>query len=221
MWRSLVAACVLGAMFAAVAAAARDPWDPRTKIRPVDQKQAAATVLTKADLGSGWTGGARKPISFKAPTCPSLRPNDGDLTLTGHAESVFSNGNGGIQVDSDIEVFPNAKQAKARFVRFVQPKLFTCLKYDLAKSLGGGGGVTFLQPTRLDFPKIGDRTAAFRVPIVVKTGSQTVTVDADFIYLGVRRSQIYVNVIAPSVQEAQLPEFELRLAKLLVKRAPG
>ena len=218
MWRSLVAASALAGVLAA-AAGARDPWDPRTKLRSGAQTKAAPTLVTREDLGSGWTGGARKPTSFKAPTCPAQRPNDGDLTLTGHAEALFSNGNGGIQIDADIEVFPTAKQAKARFARFLQPKLFTCLEYDLAKSLGGSG-FTFLKPTRLDFPKVAERTGAFRVPIVVKSGSQTVTVDADFIYLGVGRSQIYVNIIAPSVQESQLPGFELRLAKLMVKRAP-
>jgi len=218
VWRSLVAASVLAGVVAAVAGA-RDPWDPHTKLRPADQAQAKATLLTRADLGAGWSGGARKPTSFKAPTCPAQRPNDGDLTITGHAEAVFTNGNGGIQIDSDVEIFPTTAQAKARFVRFLQPKLFACLEYDLAKSLGGGVGMTFLKPTRLDFPKIAERTGAFRVPIAVKSGSQTVTVDADFIFLGVGRSQIYVNVIAPSVQEAQLPGFELRMAKLLVKRA--
>ena len=220
MWRSLLAASVLAGLVTA-AAGARDPWDPRTKIRRADQARASATLLTRADLGAGWQGGARKPTSLKAPTCPAQRPNDGDLTITGHAESLFSNGNGGIQIDSDIEIFLTKAQAKARFVRFLQPKLFTCLRYDLAKSLGGGVGMTFLKPTRLDFPKIAERTGAFRVPIAVKSGSQTVTVDADFIFLGVGRSQIYVNVIAPSVQEAHLPEFELRLAKLMVKRASG
>src|SRR4051812_47153601 len=183
MWRSLAGATLVATLFTAVADA-RDPWDPRTKVRRADQQKAAATVVTQNDLGAGWTGGARKPTSFKAPTCPAQRPNDGDLTLTGHAEALFSNGNGGIQIDSDVEVFPNAKQARARFVRFLQPKLFTCLKYDLAKSLGGSG-FTFLNPTRLDFPKVAERVGAFRVPVAVKSGSQTVTVDADFLYLGV------------------------------------
>src|SRR4051794_25689919 len=104
MWRSLLAASVLAGMVAAVAAA-RDPWDPRTKLRSGDQAKARATMLTRDDLGAAWNGGARKPTSFKAPTCPAQRPNDGDLTITGHAESLFSNGNGGIQIDSDIEVF--------------------------------------------------------------------------------------------------------------------
>jgi hypothetical protein len=219
MWRSVLGAILLAAVLAGVASG-RDPWDPRTKIRAADQTKAAATVLSKADLGGGWAGGARKPISFKAPTCPAQRPNDGDLRLTGHAESVFSNGNGGLQIDSDIEVFPTVAQAKARFVRFMQPKLFTCLKYDLSKSLGASG-ITLLKPTRLALPKLAERFGAFRVPVAVKSGSGTVTVDADFIYLGVGRSQIYVNIIAPSVQEAQLPEFERRLAKLLVGRAPS
>jgi hypothetical protein len=217
VWRSLCVATVIGAV-AAAAADARDPWDPVTKIRRADQSKAAATVLTKADLGPGWAGGARKPVSLKAPTCPAQRPNDGDLTLTGHAESVFNNGNGGIQVDSDVEVFATAKQAKARFVRFMQSKLMTCLRYDLAKSIGGNG-YTFLKPSRLDFPKLAERTAAFRVPIAVKAGSQTVTVDSDFLFLGVGRSQIYVNLVAPSVQEPQLRGFELEVAKLLLKRA--
>jgi hypothetical protein len=219
MWRSLAGVTLVAALVTAVADA-RDPWDPRTKLRRADQRKAAATVLTQADLGAGWTGGARKPISFKAPTCPAQRPNDGDLTLTGHAESLFSNGNGGIQIDTDVEVFPTEKQAKARFVRFMQPKLFSCLKYDLAKSIGGSGA-TILKPVRLDLPKVAERAGAFRVPVAVKAGSRTVTVDADFIYLGVGRSLIYVNIVAPSVQEAQLPEFEHRLAKLLVGRAPA
>lgn len=215
MWRSAAAALVVAAIFAA-AAAARDPWDPVTKIRAADQAKAAATVLTQSDLGAGWTGGSRRPTSMKAPTCPAQRPNDGDLTLTAHAESVFSNGNGGIQITSDVEVFPNERQAKARFVRFLQPKLATCLRYDLSKSFGGAK-VTMLKVKRLAFAQLADRVAAFRVPIVYNG----VTVDSDFLFLGHGRSQIYVNIVAPSVQEPQLPGFERQVAKLLVKRAPA
>lgn len=215
MWRSAAVVLVLAGTFVA-AAAARDPWDPVTKIRAADQVKAAAAVLTRADLGAGWAGGARKPTSLKAPTCPAQRPNDGDLTLTAHAESVFSNGNGGIQIDSDVEVFRNPRQAKARFDRFLQPKLATCLRYDLSKSFGGAK-VTMLKVKRLRFDRVADRVAAFRVPVVYNG----LTVDSDFIFLGHGRSQIYVNVVAPSLQESQLPGFELQVAKLLVKRAPS
>ena len=215
MWRSLVVAALLAGMLAGIAAA-RDPWDPHTRIRAADQAKAAATVLRRDDLGAGWTGGARTPTSLKAPTCPAQRPNDGDLTLTGHAESIFSNGNGGVQVDSDVEVFPNSKQARARFVRFLQPKLATCLRYDLQKSFGGAK-VTILKLQRLKLAKVADRVAAFRLPLVY----QGVAVDSDFLLLGRGRSQLYVIVIAPSSSEGQLPGFELRVAKLLVKRVPA
>jgi hypothetical protein len=215
MWRSLVAAAVLAGVLAGVAAG-RDPWDPRTKIRTADQAKAVKTVLTQADLGAGWKGGSQTPSSLKAPTCPAMRPNDGDLTLTGHAESVFTNGNGGIQVDSDVEVFQTATQAKARFDRFLQPKLATCLRYDLSKSFGGAK-VTMLNVKRLKFAKVADRVAVFRLPVVYKG----VTIDSDYLYLGKGRSQIYVNIIAPSVQESQLPGFELGVAKMLLGRAPA
>jgi hypothetical protein len=219
VWRSLLLGAVLAGVLAATALA-RDPWDPHTKINKADQAAAAATVLTQADLGQGWAGGALKPVSMKAPTCPAQRPNDGDLTVVGHAESNFHNGNGGIQVDTDVEMFPNAKQAAARFNRFLQPKLFSCLKYDLSKSLAGAANVTYLTVKRLDFAKVAERTAVFRVPIALKSGGKTVVVYSDFLFFGLGRTQIYVNIVAPSIQEKQLPDFELRLAKLLVKRAP-
>jgi hypothetical protein len=218
MWRSVAFGAALSAILAG-AALAKDPWDPSTKINKADQAKAAATVLKQSDLGQGWAGSVIKPQSMKAPTCPAQRPMDGDLTIVGHAESNFHNGNGGIQVDSDVEVFPSVKQATARFTRFVQPKLFTCLKYGLSKSLAGATNVTYLTGKRLDFAKVADRTAVFRVPIALKSGSQTVVVYSDFIFLGHGRSQIYINIIAPSIQEKQLPDFELRLAKLLVSRA--
>jgi hypothetical protein len=213
MWRSLAFAASLAAVVAA-SAAARDPWDPHTRFNKTDQAAAKAAVLSQVDLGQGWTGGPQSAPSFKAPTCPAQRPNDGDLTLTGHAESLFSNGNGGLQVVSDVELFTTSKQATARFNRFLQPKLLTCLRYDLLKSLGGAK-VTFLKGTRLDFAKVAERTAVFRLPIVY----QGKTIDFDFLFLGQDRSQFYVNIVAPSVQESQLPAFELRLAKVLVNRA--
>jgi hypothetical protein len=213
MWRSLAFVAFLAAVVAA-SAAARDPWDPRTKFTKADQAAAKAAVLSQADLGQGWRGGPQASPSFKAPTCPAMRPPDGDLTLTGHAESLFSNGNGGFQIVSDIEIFTTAKQATARFNRFLQPKLFTCLRYALTQSLAGTK-VTFLPGKRLDFKKVAERTAVYRLPIVY----QGQTIDFDYLFLGKGRSQFYVNIVAPSIQEDQLPAFELRLAKVLVGRA--
>ena len=98
------------------------------------------------------------------------------------------------------------------FNRFMQPKLYTCLRYDLIKS--AGAKLTMLKVQRLDLGKLTERVASYRLPIVVKAG----VIYSDYIYLGRGRMQVYVNVIAPASREAQLRGFELRLAKLIVGR---
>jgi hypothetical protein len=198
------------------AVAVADPLDPTQKFTKADQSRAAATVLTRNDLGPGWAGGPQPPTSFKAPRCPAYSPNQHDLVVTGHAESVFDNGNGGIQVASDAEVFRTAANAATRFTRIIQPKLGACLRYDILKSTGGSG-VLILQAKRLQFPQVAQRTAVYRVPLLVKSGKQTLTVYSDFAFLGGGRTQAYMNVIAPS-SESGLHSLELRLAQTLAKR---
>ena len=201
---------------AAAAPALADPLDPVEKLTRTDQAHAAAVVLTKADLGQGWRGGVRTPDSLKAPRCPAYSPNQHDLVLTGHAESLFDNGNGGVQVDTDAEVFRSAKDAATRFRRILQPQLGACLRYDLLKSIGGSG-IVILAAKRLQFPQVAERTAVYRVPLLVKQGSRSVTVYSDVAFLGGGRTQAYLNVIAPA-SEGQLRALELRLAKAIAGR---
>jgi hypothetical protein len=199
-------------------AALADATDPKQRLSTAGQARAAGTVLRATDLGPGWQGGARKPTSFKAPKCPAYSPNDSDLTLTGHAEALYSNGNGGVQVDNDVEIFKTKAQAARRFDRILQPKLGTCLRYDLLKSLGGAKVV--IEPAkRLKVARVAAHTAAFRVPLDVKNGSQVVTVYSDFFFLNQGTAQVYLNVVAPSTLGAQLTALESRLAKALAGRA--
>jgi hypothetical protein len=218
MRRALLVA--LAALALATAALA-DPLDPKVKLVPADQARAKAVVLRQSDLGPGWIGGpASTPSSLKAPVCPSLRPNYSKLTLTGHAESIFNNGNGGIQVVSDVEVWKNLAQAKKHMDALLQPKLGACIRYALLKSVGGTN-VTILEAQRRDFPKLGDSTAHFRTPLGVKSGDETVSVLADFILMRKGRHEIYLNVVAPASNEDQLTAFETRIARALIKRVRG
>jgi hypothetical protein len=208
---ALLSLCFAGSALA-------DPLDPKEQFTRKDQARAAAVVLTRTDLGPAWTGGARKPTSFKAPRCPAYSPNQHDLVVTGHAESLFRNGTGGIQVDSDAEVFRSEKQARTRFARILQPKLGACLRYDLLKGIPRGSGIIILQAKRLQFAQVAPRTALYRVPLLAKTGKQTATVYSDFLFLNSGRTQVYMNVIANASLETQLKAFELRLAKAVAKR---
>src|SRR5436305_12899426 len=130
MWRrALVVAAVAALAVAAVAAA--DPLDPKSRIVAADQARAVAALLTRADLGAGWAGGPITPVSLKAPRCPALQPSFHDLTLTGHAEASFHLDSAGWQVDSDVTLLASAQQVAAQFKRLLQPKLATCVKYDV------------------------------------------------------------------------------------------
>jgi hypothetical protein len=200
-------------------AALADASDPKQHFTKADQAKAAATVLAQNDLGAGWKGGARTPTSLKAPKCPAYTSNDSDLTMTGHAESLFSNGNGGVQVDSDVEVFRTARQAATRFARILQPRLGTCLRYDLLKSVAGTKGVRIGQVKRLPLPKVATHGAAFRVPLTVQNAGQSVTVDSDVLFLGQGPTAIYLNVVAPDVLGSQLTALEERLARALAARS--
>jgi hypothetical protein len=199
-------------------AALADATDPKQRLSRAGQTRAAGTLIRGTDLGPGWLGGARMPTSLKSPKCPAYSPNDSDLTLVGHAEALFANGNGGVQVDNDVEIFKTKAQAAKRFARILQPKVGTCLRYDLLKSLGGSG-VLIEGAKRLKLPKVAEHTAAFRVPLDVKSGGQTVTVYSDFVFLNQGVTQIYLNVVAPSSLKAQLDALELRLARTLAGRA--
>jgi hypothetical protein len=201
-----------------VSAAAADPLDPKQKLTPADQARAKAALLRQNDLGTGWTGGASAtPSSLKAPVCPSLRPNYSKLTLTGHAESLFSNGNGGIQVVADVEVWKTLAQAKQHMNALLQPKLGACIRYALLKSVGGTN-VTILGAQRQPTPKLGDSSAHYRVPLGVKSGNQTVSVLSDVLMVRKGRTEIYLNVVAPADNEDQLTGFVHRLARATLAR---
>ena len=45
---------------------------------------------------------------------------------------------------------------------------------------------------------------SYRAPVGVKVGKETVVVTSDFIFLRKGRTEIYVNVVGPSTENAQL-----------------
>jgi len=217
MSRPLAAAAAATAALCLAATALADPLDPKVKIVPRDQAAARAALLTRADLGPAWKGGTTANPSLKAPVCPSLRPDYSKLTITGHGESRFDNGNGGFQVVSDVEVWRTAAQAEKHMSALLQPKLPRCIRYAIAKSLGTSN-VTLLPVERQKIAKLADTTVHYRAPIGVKSGNQTFTVLSDFVFLRKGRTEIYLNVVAPSTDEGQVTSFVTRVARQLAKR---
>jgi hypothetical protein len=209
---------VLVALVAAASAVA-DPLDPKVRLTASDQALAKAALLRQSDLGPAWADrSTATPSSLKAPICPSLRPDYSKLTLTGHAESVFDNGNGGYQLTSDVEVWKTVAQAERHMKALLQPALPKCIKYSFLKTPGGSKLILLpVKPRHLG--KFADVSVAYRAPVGYKVGKQTVVVTSDFIFLRKGRSEIYLNVTGPSTDDDQLTALETRIARTLAGRA--
>jgi hypothetical protein len=210
-------ACLL-ALLATTVAAAADSSDPRVRITRADQTLAAASVLRFSDLGPAWSGGPTKPRSIKIPLCPANQPDDSDLVVTGHAESVLALPSQGLQVDSDALVLKSAAQAERLVARMMRPALPSCLQYDLLRSGVVGTDTKVGRVRKLPIAAAGDHVALYRIGLSVKSGGKFVDVDSDFLFLTNGRMQFFVNLIAPSSIESELAAFEARIAKTLAAR---
>jgi hypothetical protein len=214
-----VAAVALGALVLASAVLAADSTDPKVRVTKADQAKASAAVLHFSDLGPAWSGGGTKPTSLKAPICPGNQPNDSDLTITGHAESLLTLQGAGLQVDTDAEIFKTPAQVAKLVQRTMGAAVTGCLKYNLLKSIGSGGQVGATRA--LTVAKVGDRSALYRVEVAVKApgSKQPVKVFSDYLFVSAGRTQYFVNLVAPSSAGDELPALENRIAKLLASRA--
>ena len=212
-------AAAAAALVVTSAALAADSTDPKIKLSKADQALAAKLVLRFTDLGAAWSGGAEKPSSLKIPVCPSNQPNNSDLTITGHAESRLNLQTAATQVDTDVLIFKSAKQVAKLVGRVIEsPSISDCLRYDLIKSVGGQG-VTIVGVSQVPVAKAGDHSVLYRVTLSVKSGSKTVPVFSDFLYLSEGRAQYFVNIVAPGAIKSELPSLENRIAKGLAAKA--
>ncbi len=213
-----LAAAFLAALVVASAAVAADSTDPKVKISAADQKAAAASVLRFSDLGAAWSGGPTKPQNLKIPSCPAGQPNNSDLVVTGHAESLLALDSEGLQVDSDALVLKSAAQARKLLGRMLKPTLGQCLVYDLQKSGVLGTSFTIGKLQQLAAPKVGENATIIRIPVTVKSGGQKVAVLADYIFVTKDRTQFFVNLISPSNLGSALTNLETHIAKTLAAR---
>jgi hypothetical protein len=211
---------VLGAFLAsaAVAAAGSDPGQEQVHRVAADQAAARAAVLRPADLGSGWTGGAKKPSLSSKPPCTNWQPKQSDLVLTGAAESDFKHP--GLEIDSGAQVLRTAEMVHLDWQRTaVAPELVPCLRSYLQTQSTSDAKVVSVH--RLAFPRVApaDYTAAYRVEIHVQASGTTVPVYSDVILVGRGRTEIDLTVTAPAGAASAVGAAERKLAGLLAQRA--
>ena len=177
----LFVACAL--VVAATAGAARDPRLERLELRPADGRLATRAAVQPSDLGAGWNRLRAATDNQQAPDCPGYRPDFSKFTITGQASSEFSSQDGGASIVSRAEVYATNADARGDFALATLPPVARCLgimfRREAAKDLSEFT-LRVLSSRRVAAPRLGERSAAYRIVIeLAKDGTRVkVYVDA-------------------------------------------
>lgn len=206
--RRLLAFAVLGA-FAVSGTALANHLDPQKKITPADQARARAMLVKKADFGLGVQAipNAAEPHV----TCRGM--DQSDLILTGEAQAP-SFVRSGSAVSSTAEVYRTVRDSRVGWARFTGAAGARCLE-EVQRREYAKQGFTLQSFRKLNFPRIGQATVAFRVILSGESQGVTVPFTLDLVALLHSRAQaglVFGSLAAPARAE------EVRLARLVAKR---
>jgi hypothetical protein len=207
---------VLG-VFAAVAAAAgaAPAKEPRKAIKPAVQARAKAIAIHLEDLpGFGWKSEPSQ-ADRSSPHCSYYNPDQSKLTENGDYTSPDFTRADGLYTSSSIGIFVSVKQARTAYSLVVRPELPRCLGQVVAKS-GKPGHITVQSAGPLAFPHYGDRSAAFRVVFLVKSGTTTVPATIDLV--AINRDAVDTAVILGSAGQPVPVNIERKLVGVVTRR---
>ena len=172
--RALVAALAL----ALAAPASAGPRDEKERFTKAGQALARRAVLHRADLSAGWTPVSVPPRSNR---CRSYDPDLSRFTLTGKARSAFVRPSGA-GIGSSAAVYVSARQAAAAFEAEAKRGLLTCMSAGIVKQLAKAGIHATVVARRMSrSPRLGTRSASFRLVLVIGVGGRTVPYDVDLV----------------------------------------
>ena len=175
--------------------------EAQTVLNDQDQSRAEAVVVRASDFPGGWTSARHEQQSAK--TC--LNPDLSDLTVTGQADSRdFS-----LQsffVNSSATIMRSADEAKTAYERQATGDLPKCIADQLGKSIESSSDVAIdVKHTgvrELDFPRLADRSRAYRATLDLDFGGAATRAYVDFVFL--QRGRTLATVAFASVgQEPQ------------------
>ncbi len=213
----LLAVVVLAAVAAGSALATpAGKGDPKKEIKPAVQARARAIAVRVTDLpGTNWNATPSQPDSFR-PRCPYYRPDQSDLTVNGDFTSPdFERAADGAYVSSRVGIFVSTAQAITAYDRAVRPLLPRCLGETLGKSVTTAK-TTIHSAGPLSLRHYGDRSAAYRVVIVLTNGSKRLEVTVD--YVAVQKGSVDIAVIFGAIGALIPASFEQKVLGRVVGR---
>jgi hypothetical protein len=174
--------------------AARNPHAEKVQLTKAGKKLAKRAVLRSADLGPDWTS-VRLPPEDSSLTCPHFDPDLSRFTINGKASSSFILPVGA-QINSNSEVYASRAQAIGDFTASAKPQLAPCLRSLLEDELrrsGIGSQTRVLSSQIVRAPRVGERTAAYKLVMKVHGGAISVTVVTDLLVVQRGRTVVLLS----------------------------
>ena len=209
--RAVLLACVVGLAIAGTALA--DHQDPQKRITSADQTRARAMLLQQSDFAPGFKRDAASNQPDPHIDCPRSI-SEADLTLTGDVEgSLFTRGV--VSVQSIAQIYESAADASASWRRGTSAAGVECAKR-LLRRVFAKGQLRFVSLRKVPFPRVGQRTVAYRVVLSGNEGQVTFKLYLDLVV--VMHSRAHAQVIAGSALQPVPKAEQVRLARIVAGR---
>jgi hypothetical protein len=188
--------------------AATDPRAEKERLIPADMALAERATLQSSDLTQAWKRIAPASNDTKVPSCPGYRPDFSRFTITGKHQSAFESA-AGATILSNVEVYSSRAQAVGDFRLGTQPPVARCLGRLLEQALGSASplDVRVTSSRRTAAPRVGERSAAYRLVAEMAAGGQTVRLYLDVFVFQRGRSiagLFFTSVFQPLKDQAPL-----------------
>jgi hypothetical protein len=202
-------------LLAAGAALAGNPHAPKKAIVPAVQAKAKVINVKLADLPpAGWKAKTAGPDTG-TPRCSYYNPDQSDLTENGNAASPQFTLPSTSFVSSSTSIFKTPSQGRTAYARVVQPKLPKCLA-ELFRTGAAPARVTVVSAAEKPFPKLAERSNAYRIAAGVKTSAGTIPVYLDVVVMN--RGKVDVVIFFAGVAQAFSEPFQRSLASKVAAR---
>jgi hypothetical protein len=207
----LLAVAVLASLVLAAAASANHQ-EPRKRLTKEDNARARAMLVTRADV----PGFRAQPGNAPEPHVEcAASVSESDLTLTGEADGKTFESGGIVFIGSVAQVFATQRDADASWRRSTSAAGIACAKTQI-RAAYKSQNLTLRSLVKIPFPRVSDRTAAFRAAFSLPTPQGAAPVFQDYIAIAHSRAHATVAVAAALVKPTR--SAELRLARLVAGR---
>jgi hypothetical protein len=212
--KAVIAAAV--ALLAVGVAAAANPHAPKKVIIPAVQAKVKAINIKLSDLpAAGWQ--VKPPqADTGTPRCSYYNPDQSDLTENGDANSPQFTLASSSFVSSNTSIFKTAAQGRTAYARVVQPKLPKCLGELFRKGSGQPQSVTIVFAAERKFPKLAERSNAYRIAADFKNGSGKIHVFLDVVVMN--RAKVDAVLFFAGIGSAFKDSFEQSVAAKVAAR---